>query len=706
MATFNLPFGVYRSTRGDLDVKFRCIDNNARDSLITNDLIEEGHIIYNEAAGAHQYLKTYPMYGSNVGAVWDLFVTSQDAYTTNSFNQDFSNKTTDDLIEGTNNLYHTSSRVADIIDSTVNRVFVENLKISVGVDQIADLTLPIQNVGSSQDIADGFLLVRSNNINTVFNDSDFQVSYNQDQNATFISLTQSSLSLSDSFYFDINNSNNLSLSVTSFTDTYIIGQSNTIPLSFTPTEISNIIVNSIEHLLVTDYTLDGANITISDDRVEEGDLIVVKYYHFYDEIFNSDRLTYVNGIQSIIKNIYRRDGSLKDQLINEWIDANSGAGSFLVQRVFDSSRTSNSFTSGNSRAFADKTVWEGNTNNLAYAVVDAFITLKDGVYDHTTSFQSRPNVFNSTVIDVEAVSGYSNHVKDASITNYRVFSALRPYTFDNSQITNFIGLEIDATQGFNGSNIENFYGLKILDNVYADNKWAIYSPDNTVKSLHTGDLTLGNVTVEKNIPLMSLKNSIAATNQEVVGYYGIRNSSNNLLGWWGYGSTSNSDLSIINTLGKVLIKGQSSKGLEIDQSNSVITIDVGLNVVADSYQTRNGNSSHFVKGDGSLDNNIYIQGGQSITSTISSGITTDILTLEDNCLYLIHIRLSSDGSQFATVLSCNGYDGSGTWQGATSILTDNLGGLYSFDTVGKIFRVTQTTGSDKNLTINWIKTNS
>jgi len=65
------PFGVRRSTRGDLDYKFRVADDAARDVLITNDLVEVGHIIYHEVDGAHYQLKAYPTFGDTTGVEWD-----------------------------------------------------------------------------------------------------------------------------------------------------------------------------------------------------------------------------------------------------------------------------------------------------------------------------------------------------------------------------------------------------------------------------------------------------------------------------------------------------------------------------------------------------------------------------------------------------------------------------------------------------------
>ena len=57
MAELNLPFGIYRATKGDLDLKFRVANNSKRDELITLDLVEEGHLIFNESDGKHYSLK-------------------------------------------------------------------------------------------------------------------------------------------------------------------------------------------------------------------------------------------------------------------------------------------------------------------------------------------------------------------------------------------------------------------------------------------------------------------------------------------------------------------------------------------------------------------------------------------------------------------------------------------------------------------------
>ena len=78
MTEFNLPLGIYRSTRGDLDLKFRVATNIARDLLITKDLVKEGHLIYNEEDKELQYLKSYPTFASVTGVVWEAVNSLED----------------------------------------------------------------------------------------------------------------------------------------------------------------------------------------------------------------------------------------------------------------------------------------------------------------------------------------------------------------------------------------------------------------------------------------------------------------------------------------------------------------------------------------------------------------------------------------------------------------------------------------------------
>jgi hypothetical protein len=79
MAELSLPFGVYRATRGDLDLKFRVADDAARDALIDpQDLVEVGHIIYHEVDDKHYKLKTYPTFGDLTGVEWEEFGGSTD----------------------------------------------------------------------------------------------------------------------------------------------------------------------------------------------------------------------------------------------------------------------------------------------------------------------------------------------------------------------------------------------------------------------------------------------------------------------------------------------------------------------------------------------------------------------------------------------------------------------------------------------------
>lgn len=80
---------VYRSTRGDLDEKFRVVDNTARDLLITLDLVDKGHIIYNESTSTHEYLKEYPTFGSLTGVLWEAAGTSQVKISSNDTTQGF-----------------------------------------------------------------------------------------------------------------------------------------------------------------------------------------------------------------------------------------------------------------------------------------------------------------------------------------------------------------------------------------------------------------------------------------------------------------------------------------------------------------------------------------------------------------------------------------------------------------------------------------
>ena len=84
---FPLSKSVFVSTRNDLDAKFRMADDTDRDKLITDDLIDIGHIIYHEADGKHYKLKTYPTYGSLTGVVWEETINNA---------QDLSDHITDD----------------------------------------------------------------------------------------------------------------------------------------------------------------------------------------------------------------------------------------------------------------------------------------------------------------------------------------------------------------------------------------------------------------------------------------------------------------------------------------------------------------------------------------------------------------------------------------------------------------------------------
>lgn len=70
MAELNLISGIYRSTRGFLDLKYSVANDAERDLLITNDLVKLGHQIYHVSDDKIYYLKEYPTYQSLVGVVW------------------------------------------------------------------------------------------------------------------------------------------------------------------------------------------------------------------------------------------------------------------------------------------------------------------------------------------------------------------------------------------------------------------------------------------------------------------------------------------------------------------------------------------------------------------------------------------------------------------------------------------------------------
>lgn len=79
MAELSLPFGVYRSTRGDLDLRFRVADDADMNALIDpNDLVDVGHIIYHVADGKHYKLKTYPTFGDLTGVEWEEISSKSD----------------------------------------------------------------------------------------------------------------------------------------------------------------------------------------------------------------------------------------------------------------------------------------------------------------------------------------------------------------------------------------------------------------------------------------------------------------------------------------------------------------------------------------------------------------------------------------------------------------------------------------------------
>lgn len=71
--SLNLPYGVFRSTRGGIEEKFEVADNAARDILITSDLIKKGWVVYHITDDKHYKLKTYPTYASLTGVVWVEF---------------------------------------------------------------------------------------------------------------------------------------------------------------------------------------------------------------------------------------------------------------------------------------------------------------------------------------------------------------------------------------------------------------------------------------------------------------------------------------------------------------------------------------------------------------------------------------------------------------------------------------------------------
>lgn len=69
--SLEMPFGVYTINDADVDAKYRVLDDNARDSLIINKLVQVGFVIYHIVDNKRYWLKAYPTIGDLTGVVWE-----------------------------------------------------------------------------------------------------------------------------------------------------------------------------------------------------------------------------------------------------------------------------------------------------------------------------------------------------------------------------------------------------------------------------------------------------------------------------------------------------------------------------------------------------------------------------------------------------------------------------------------------------------
>lgn len=120
----------------------------------------------------------------------------------------------------------------------------------------------------------------------------------------------------------------------------------------------------------------------------------------------------------------------------------------------------------NSRGFRDNTVFS-STIGKSYASFDDVIQLS-GTVGHITSFQSRPNLSNTILGDVEALSTGTLNC-------------------DGATITNLIGVRL-APQSLGTGVVTNNYGLLMEAGQVGTNKWAVYAPDADINILFGGDL--------------------------------------------------------------------------------------------------------------------------------------------------------------------------------------------------------------------------
>lgn len=226
----------------------------------------------------------------------------------------------------------------------------------------------------------------------------------------------------------------------------------------------------------------------------------------------------------------------------------SANGAYNIIRTFDSSRDAVSGVgSGNARGIYDNTIWDNNSNDLAYAGYDNKVTFDGGSYDHFTGVQIRPVIINgASISELEGVYAYGDSMTgSSSVGTYIGYVADKPFTFDNSTITNFIGYDVRLGAGTNGASVTNFYGLRIDSSINATNKWGIYSTDANVDSRHDGEFRVGELRTNTNI------------------------------------YSANTSM-VINVNGK-----DSSTNLDMDSASNEATFN-NLEVVADGYSTSNG----------------------------------------------------------------------------------------------------------------------
>ena len=265
--------------------------------------------------------------------------------------------------------------------------------------------------------------------------------------------------------------------------------------------------------------------------------------------------------------------TIDGNVISSYNGTNPAIGAYGVDRTLIG-------LSSNARGYKDETIIDNPSNStVSYAGIDIKSRMENGTFDHVTMFQGRTSFDAAVMTTIEGFyMGGIGFENNSSATNYVGLTVESPSA--NATITNFIGTKVFAPSR-TGNVITNFYGLKIDDNISATNKWAIHSPDNSVKSLLAGQLESGDITVNNTGTSASINLNASSTGSG--GNYLHAKKSNGTSQWVFGSSSASSD--------KVTLKQYNAADIVIENNSGDAIV---INTLGNSTFIGNATATDFI----------------------------------------------------------------------------------------------------------------